>query len=114
MTALKEVLELVRAGFSKNEITALISQTKPEEKPAAVPEVIPEEKPAPVPDKKEEKTEGKMPEDDKYDRLLEAVEKLTNAQIRSNINNASFDGVPERTTDDIIASILMPPKKGKE
>lgn len=113
MTALNDLLELVRAGFSKDEITALISQTMPAQ-PAADPEVIPEvkEEPAKEPEVKEE--EGKIPADDKYDRLLEAVEKLTNAQIRSNINNASFDGVPEKTSDDIIASILMPPKKKGE
>lgn len=108
MARFDEVLELVRAGYSKEEITALRSEAVniPAEQPdmTAAPDPEPVQEPEPV-ETVQTKTDT-LPSDAQYNRLLEAIEKLSNTMISRNINTSDIDVQPARTTDDMIASVL--------
>lgn len=106
---IKDIMKLVDAGFTKEDITALAAagagdkEIPAEADKTAAPE--PEEKPEP------EKTiqtgqDDKVPQDTQYNELLGAIERLTNTIIDRNINTSNIDAVPARTTDDMIASVL--------
>lgn len=94
-----ELLELVRAGFTKDEIAQLAkAETKPAEKKEPEHEKKPEQgKPEtdPVPTTLEQK----------FDKLMEKLE-------ASNFMNANQP--KEETVDDIIASIINPPTFNNE
>ena len=108
MAKFEEVLELVRAGYSKEEVTALLSEAVniPAEEPdmTAAPDPEPVQEPEPV-ETVQTKTDT-LPSDAQYNRLLEAIEKLSNTMISRNINTSDIDVQPARTTDDMIASVL--------
>ena len=94
-----ELLELVRAGFTKDEIAHL---AKAETKPA--------EKKEPESEKKPEQGEQKTDPvnttlEQKFDMLMEKLE-------ASNFMNANQP--KEETVDDIIASIINPPTFNNE
>ena len=93
-----ELLELVRAGFTKAEIAQI---TKAETK---------EEKPAEKVEEKQEQGEQKTDPvsttlEQKFDMLMEKLE-------ASNFMNANQP--KEETVDDIIASIINPPTFNNE
>ena len=87
-----EVLELIRAGYKKEEIDAMM-KAEQEPTPAPVPE------PAPEP-KQESETE----------KLVSALgmkfDALTAALQKQNVNQ--IEGEPTNTTGDIIARIINP------
>ncbi len=128
MAALNEIMKLVDAGFTKDEILAMTAEPEPapapadpdpeKEKTPAAPEkqeqaelkkAEPEkESPAPAPAKPEQKTQ--------LDILLEKVQELSNQVITNNINTQSMDPTQRRTDEDILAAVINPPraeKKGK-
>lgn len=94
-----ELLELVRAGFTKDEIAQLAkAETKPEEKKEPEPEKKPEQG--------EQKTDPVSTTlEQKFDMLMEKLE-------ASNFMNAKQP--KEETVDDIIASIINPPTLNNE
>ena len=107
MAKFDEVLELVRAGYSKEEVTALLSEAVniPAETdiPAAPdPEPVQE----PDPEANTQTQTATIPSEAQYNALLEAIEKLSNTMINRNINTSNIDAQPARTTDDMIASVL--------
>lgn len=107
MARFEEVLELVRAGYSKEEVTALLSEAvniPAEPDTPAAPDPEPVQEPEPV-ETVQTKTDT-LPSDAQYNRLLEAIEKLSNTMISRNINTSDIDVQPARTTDDMIASVL--------
>ena len=88
-----DVLELVRAGFSKEEIAQMAKAEKADPTP---------EKEEEKPEQGEKKTEGTVSTtlEQKFDMLMEKL------------NAANFLGAKqpdEETVDDIIASIINPP-----
>lgn len=92
-----DVLALVRAGFTKEEIAKMYAaEPKPKEAEK------PEQKPVEQPEQKEVKPEPSALEQ-KMDKLLDAI-------ANSNFINAN-QPKPE-TVDDIIANIINP-KEGK-
>lgn len=94
-----ELLELVRAGFTKDEIAQLAkAETKPPEKKEPEPEKKPEQG--------EQKTDPVTTSlEQKFDKLMEKLE-------ASNFMNANQP--KEETVDDIIASIINPPTFNNE
>lgn len=107
MAKFEEVLELVRAGYSKEEVTALLSEAvniPAETDTPAAPDPEPVQEPEPV-ETVQTKTDT-IPSEAQYNRLLEAIEKLSNTMISRNINTSDIDVQPARTTDDMIASVL--------
>lgn len=102
-----EVLELLRAGYSKDEISTLFGghaeaapagtdQTEPE--PA--PEAEAEQPPQPVHEQNDERIAS----------LEHAITKLTEQLQRSNINNKGVDTVPTMTAEQALGSLIT--KKG--
>lgn len=94
-----ELLELVRAGFTKDEIAQLAkAETKPAEKKEPEPEKKPEQK-----EKKTDPVNTTL--EQKFDMLMKKLE-------ASNFMNANQP--KEETVDDIIASIINPPQFNNE
>lgn len=94
-----ELLELVRAGFTKDEIAQL---AKAETKPAEKKETESEKKP----EQGEQKTDPVTTTlEQKFDKLMEKLE-------ASNFMKANQP--KEETVDDIIASIINPPTFNNE
>lgn len=107
-----EILELVRAGYTKAEITAMEADQTPEEKQE---ENIEEE---PVTDIKEESAANQPAQPaaddgvkDQIAMLIKAVEQMSNRIISNNINSTVTEGEPERGVSDILAAVINPPRK---
>lgn len=108
-----EILELVRAGYTKAEITAMEADQTPE--------VIQEEniEAEPVTDVQEEESAANQPAQpaaddgvkDQMAMLIKAVEQMSNRIISNNINSTVTEGEPERGVSDILAAVINPPRK---
>lgn len=113
MAALNEIMKLVEAGFTKDEIMAMTAEPEKKEAPAdPEPEKESDPEPAPAPEKKPAEPEQKS----QLDILIEKVQELSNQVITNNINTQSMDGSQRRTDEDILAAVINPPradKKGK-
>lgn len=112
MTRLNEVLELVRAGYTKAEIAALTEEVKaPQPEETAAPAVQPEAQ--------EESTEaqaGPAPAAEPVDHnaaILAAINKLSNAVITNNINTQTQPENTGRTIEQALAEIISPPPAKK-
>jgi hypothetical protein len=104
----EDILKLVEAGFSKDEIIALNGPAEPEpEKETTVdpePEQTPEPQQAPAP--------AEDPNAKRYDELLQAVQKLTGAIQAGNILNSNNRAEETKTAEQIMAEVLLPQKRG--
>lgn len=109
MTKLNEVLELVRAGYTKAEIAALTEEGKaPQPEETAAPEVQEEHTetqadPAPA---------AAEPVDHNA-AILAAINKLSNAVITNNINTQTQPENTGRTIEQALAEIISPPPAKK-
>lgn len=117
MTNLTDVIELVKAGFTKDEILAMTSAGSdpapkepapaPDPEPEKEPEKEPEQKPAPAAAPKPDQTPAGTSQ---FDMLLEQMQKLSNQIITNNINTQDISGKPARSDDDILAEVINPPR----
>lgn len=113
-----EILELVRAGFTKEEINAMMKDPEPEKIPEKSPENpeptpvpspdpaptgTPEPKPTPVPENKEQTETGKL-----LSALGMQITTLTNAIHAANVAGAEGKTPAEDTPETIIARIINP------
>lgn len=111
-----EILELVRAGYTKAEITAMDADQTPE-----VPQEENIEEAEPVTDTTEEITQSAANQPaqpaaddgvkDQMAMLIKAVEQMSNRIISNNINSTVTEGEPERGVSDILAAVINPPRK---
>lgn len=111
-----EILELIRAGYKRDEIEAMMaaepgkaaSPAKPPETPPDTTPIEKEETPSPsaetVPEQKHEPTET--------EKLVAAlglkVDALTRAMQANNVNSLESPGSTAQTADDILAKIINP------
>lgn len=107
-----EILELIRAGYTKAEITAMEADQTPEVQQE---ENIKEE---PVTDTTEESAANQPAQPaaddgvkDQMAMLIKAVEQMSNRIISNNINSTVTEGEPERGVSDILAAVINPPRK---
>lgn len=109
-----EILELVRAGYTKAEITAMETDQTPdvnqEENIEAEPVTDTQESAANQPAQPAADDGVK----DQMAMLLKAVEQMSNRIISNNINQTVTDGVPQRGVSDILAEVINPPRERKE
>lgn len=108
-----EILELVRAGYTKSEIDAMEDQTpdvNQEENIEAEPVTDTQESAANQPAQPAADDGVK----DQMAMLLKAVEQMSNRIISNNINQTVTDGVPQRGVSDILAEVINPPRERKE
>ena len=99
---LEKIFKLIEAGYTKEDIQALESPAP--EAPAADPEPEPEvpaadTEPAPAPARQEQ------------DQILAALNRLTDAVMKKNLNVTTAESTKPDTAD-ILAKVIAPPKKG--
>lgn len=104
-----EIIKLLDAGYSKDEIEAFEKAEAPEE---AAPVDIPE------PEKEEKKEEAGAanhtqpdPLQDQIAKLTAAMERMSGMIISQNINRTVTEGAPGRTVEDMLAEVINPPRK---
>lgn len=102
-----DIIALAKAGFTMEQIGELnrnLAQPEPKPEPAPKPKPEPEPKPEPAP--------ASQPEPAKdYQKIFEELTGIKQAIQLGNIGSDSFTK-PTRTTDDILADLINPPKKG--
>lgn len=113
---ISDILELTKAGWTKEEIIALakvndaekIEHPEPNEEPKPEPK---EKKEEPKPESKEEKEEQK-PEPNETEKLLKALgiklEAMTSAFQNSNVANMEQEKANVLTADDVVAQMINP------
>ena len=102
-----EILKLINAGYTKADIDAMTAEptAEPEPAQAAEPETpaqAAEPETAPAQTAEPAQAFGQ-------DQILDALNRLTNTIIKSNIN-ATVTQPAERTPEDALAEIISPPK----
>lgn len=104
----EDILKLVEAGFSKDEIIALNDPAEPEP--------VKEQTVDPEPEQMQEPQQAPAPAEDpnakRYDELLQAVQKLTGAIQAGNILNSNNRAEETKTAEQIMAEVLLPQKRG--
>lgn len=114
----QELMKLVNAGFTKQEILAITGQlnAEPSPEPAKDPDPVPEPEPTKAPDPVPEPAKAPDPVPDPtqsaLDQLTAQVTKLTTLVQRSNILNSEQPELKQQTAEDIVASIIFPSFKG--
>ena len=104
-----DIIALAKAGFTMeqmSELNRILSQPEPEPapQPEPKPEPVPQPEPAPAP--------APQPEPAKdYQKIFEELTGIKQAIQLGNIGTDSFTK-PTRTTDDILADLINPPRKG--
>lgn len=96
-----DIIALAKAGFTMEqigELNRILAQPEPE--PAPQPEPAPKPEPAPQPEPSKD-----------YQKIFEELTGIKQAIQQGNIGSDSFTK-PTRTTDDILAELINPPKKG--
>ena len=92
-----DIIALAKAGFTMEQIGELNRiLAQPEPAPAPQPEPAPTPQPEPAKD---------------YQKIFEELTGIKQAIQQGNIGADSFTK-PQRTTDDILADLINPPKKG--
>lgn len=104
---IEDIIALAKAGFTMEQIGELNRiLAQPEPKPAPQPQPQPE--PAPQP----KQAPAPQPEPAKdYQKIFEELSGIKQAIQQGNIGSDSFTK-PARTTDDILADLINPPRKG--
>lgn len=107
-----EVLELIRAGYNKQEIEAMMAAETPagDPKEETKKEPQPEKKPDPV--KADPEPDKTVKEESETEKLIKALglrlDNLTKSIQASNVNGIEGDGDKEQSADDIIAKLINP------
>ena len=94
-----DIIALAKAGFTMEqigELNRILVQPEPKPEPAPQPEPAPAPQPEPAKD---------------YQKIFEELTGIKQAIQQGNIGSDSFTK-STRTTDDILADLINPPKKG--
>lgn len=113
---LEDILTLVKAGYTREEIDKLETPEAPAGHTAPPSETPETPKPAEAPEEtpKPAAPEAPKPESVGNDQVLGAINALTAAIQKMNVQNASIPGGgKELTPEDMIANIINPPMKPK-
>lgn len=108
---LKDIMKLVDAGFTKDDITALTAPAGAA--PAQVTEAPEEAVKEDIPTDQTPVKETQMPanQSDQMAQLIKAMEEMSNRIVSHNINQTVTDGAPARSVEDILAEVINPPRK---
>ena len=104
----QELMKLVNAGFTKQEILAITGQlnAEPSPEPAKAQDPVPDPEPAKAPEPQPDQNQAAI------DKLTEQVTKLTTLVQKSNILMSEQPELKQQTAEDIVASIIFPSYKG--
>jgi len=104
-----EVLELIRAGYTKDEINTLFGTGEnPTETPSGADKEEPETAAETETEQPPQPAQGQN--DERIASLEQAITKLTEQLQRSNINNRGVETVPAMTAEQALGSLIT--KKG--
>lgn len=105
---LNDILKLVNAGYTRADIEAMTAPAP------ADPPADPDPEPAPAqPDP--EPAPAQAVNDDRYDRLEKLLTTLIGAQQGMNVNaDIGAADVNKRTPEQILGSVIAPPRKEKK
>lgn len=101
----KFIRNLIEAGYTDEEIEAVL-KLKEEKAPA-------ETKPEPKPEPKPESEPAPEPAPDHSEALIKAISSLEQTIKASNLINSVLDTQNTKSADDILAEMLSPNKKGE-
>ena len=105
----EDVLKLVNAGFTKDEIIALVGQTALDPKPEPAPTPAPEPEPTPAPEPAPQPAPAPAPQPvDAISALAEQVANLTALVQKSNMLRLEQPEIKPESAEDIIANIIYP------
>lgn len=96
-----DIIALAKAGFTMEQIGEL---NRILSHPTSAPTPEPKPEPAPTPEPKPEPAKD-------YQKIFEELTGIKQAIQQGNIGTDSF-AKPSRTTDDILADLINPPRKG--
>jgi pyruvate/2-oxoglutarate dehydrogenase complex dihydrolipoamide acyltransferase (E2) component len=102
-----EILKLIDAGYTKADIDAMTAEPAAEPEQTAEPEETPAQAAEPAAQAPAQTAEPAQATG--QDQILEALNRLTNTIIKSNINSTVIQPA-ERTPEDALAEIISPPK----
>lgn len=114
---MEEVLKLVNAGYTKEEITKMTDPEPQKKDPPADPPADPEPlKDPPADPPKDPEPPKEPPADPELEKRLSGIETVMNTLLKAvqanNLQNDSLNNPPadslEKQTDDIMASIIRP------
>ena len=109
----EEILTLIKAGYSKEEISAMNSADPEPNKKDPDPE--PNKKdPDPEPNKKDPDPEPNKKDPDKndmIDKLIEKLDQTVDMMIKSNIINSDNKKPEAPASEDLLAEVIKPPRK---
>lgn len=123
---LNDVLTLVKAGYTKEEISQMTALTStkgdnpaPAKDPAGgtpdpepVPEPAPEQKPASAETEYQKNIIKEAAADTEYQKLEKLLNQFINTAQAQNLNGSMNAAAPQqRTTQDILASVIAPPAR---
>ena len=107
-----EILKLIDAGFTKEEITAMTAE--PEEPEQPEPEQPEQEQPEPEQPKQSEPDER----DARIEQMQNQINNLIKQMQKNNLKSASVNILPdddlEKKTDEAMAELIRPKIKEKE
>lgn len=101
-----EIMMLVKAGYTKEEISAMQTPADPAPADPAPADPAPAD---PTPADPAPADPAPAPAPAGNDQILAALNQLTQAVITNNINRQAFDPTPQRTAEDALAEIIAPP-----
>ena len=101
---LDEIMMLVKAGYTKEEISAMQTRADPAPADPAPADQAPAD-PAPA----DQAPADPAPTPAGNDQILASLNQLTQAVITNNINRQAFGQMPQRTAEDALAEIIAPP-----
>lgn len=122
---LDDLLTLVKAGYTKEEISQMTALTStkgdnpaPAKDPAGgtpdpepVPEPAPEPKPAAAETEYQKSIIKEAAADTEYQKLEKLLNQFINTAQAQNLNGSMSAAAPQRTTQDILASVIAPPAR---
>lgn len=106
---INDIIKLVNAGFTKEEIYAMTDKQPDAAKPAVPEQIEQPEAEAPEaaqPDPVPVNTDQQAGQE----QILAALERLTNSIMSANVNRTVTDTLQEETTADRLAKIIAPAK----
>lgn len=108
----EEILKLIDAGFTKEEITAMTAEPEEQEQPE--PEQPEQEQPEPEQPKQTEPDER----DARIEQMQNQINNLIKQMQKNNLKSASVNILPdddlEKKTDEAMAELIRPKIKEKE
>lgn len=97
----EQIIKLIDAGYTKEDIQAMMEQPKATQAPETQPEPVNEKQEKPAEKPEEKKTESEPVNN----QMLKELQDLKKAVYAMNIMNSSQPGQPE-SVDDILAKAL--------